>query len=225
SRPGRRAAPCVPRRPPRSRSRPRGRTSDGRGRRRMQPTRSGGGGGRPSRRPAAAGRWPSRAPRRSCLLRVRILLSSWTIRITAPCVHTRSAPRRPPERSGASEGVAMPVLGREALSRELAAGRRGGVYFLFGQDEHSKEEAVAELLAAHLDPATRDFNFDQLRGTEVDAEALASAIATPPLMAEWRVVLVREAQALATSARTRSVIEAALERPVPGLALVLVATI
>jgi len=119
----------------------------------------------------------------------------------------------------------MPVLGREALSRELAAGRRGGVYFLFGQDEHSKEEAVAELLAAHLDPATRDFNFDQLRGTEVDAEALASAIATPPLMAEWRVVLVREAQALATSARTRSVIEAALERPVPGLALVLVATI
>jgi len=119
----------------------------------------------------------------------------------------------------------MAVLGREALTRALAAGRRGGVYFLFGEDEHSKEEAAAELVAAHLDPATRDFNFDQLRGSELDAETLASAIATPPLMAEWRVVLVREAQALAASARTRSVIEAALARPVPGLALVLVATI
>ena len=119
----------------------------------------------------------------------------------------------------------MAVLGREALTRALAAGRRGGVYFLFGEDEHSKEEAAAELVAAHLDPATRDFNFDQLRGNELDAEVLASAIATPPLMAEWRVVLVREAQALATSARTRSVIEAALARPVPGLALILVATI
>jgi len=119
----------------------------------------------------------------------------------------------------------MAVLGREALTRRLAAGHRGGVYFLFGEDEPSKEEAAAEVVAAHLDPATRDFNFEQLRGNELDAETLASAIATPPLMAEWRVVLVREAQALAASARTRSVIEAALERPVPGLALVLVATI
>src|SRR5690606_38769971 len=85
------------------------------------------------------------------------------------------------------------VIGREALGRARAGGRLGGVFFLFGEDEYGKEEAVAELVAAHLDPATRDFNFDQLRGSELDAEALASAIATPPLMAEWRVVLVREA--------------------------------
>src|SRR5688572_14691568 len=100
----------------------------------------------------------------------------------------------------------MPVLTPEVLERELAAGRRGGVFFLFGEDEYGKEEAVAALLAAHLDPATREFNFDKLRGSEIVEETLASAIATPPLMAEWRVVLVREAQALASSARMRSVI-------------------
>src|SRR5690606_4814183 len=115
---------------------------------------------------------------------------------------------RPAGPSGASRAAAMAVLGREALTRALAAGRRGGVYFLYGEDEHGKEEAAAELVAAHLDPATRDFNYDQLRGNELDPEALASAIATPPLMAEWRVVLVREAQALAASARTRGIIEA-----------------
>ena len=119
----------------------------------------------------------------------------------------------------------MPVLRPEVLERELAAGRRGGVFFLFGEDEYGKEEAVAALVAAHLDPATRDFNFDQLRGSEIGEETLASAIATPPLMAEWRVVLVREAQALASSARMRGIIEGVLARPVAGLALILVATI
>jgi DNA polymerase-3 subunit delta len=45
------------------------------------------------------------------------------------------------------------------------------------------------------------------------------------MMAEWRVVVVRDAQALATSARMRAVIEAALQQNLPGLALVLIATL
>jgi DNA polymerase-3 subunit delta len=45
------------------------------------------------------------------------------------------------------------------------------------------------------------------------------------MMAEWRVVVVREAQALATSAKTRGVIEDVLERTPAGLALILVASL
>ncbi len=48
---------------------------------------------------------------------------------------------------------------------------------------------------------------------------------TPPMMAEWRVVIVREVQALAATARGRAVIEDLLERPVPGLVTVLHAQI
>jgi DNA polymerase-3 subunit delta len=59
----------------------------------------------------------------------------------------------------------------------------------------------------------------------VDAERLASVIATPPLMAEWRVVLVKEAEALTSSARSRDALLAVLKKPPPGLALILTATI
>jgi DNA polymerase III subunit delta len=114
-------------------------------------------------------------------------------------------------------------MNQESLSRALERGARGGVFFLHGDEDHLKEVTAAAIVAAHLDPATRDFNLDQLRGSEIDAEALASILQTPPLMAEWRVVVVREAHVLAAAARTREIVEALLERPVPGLVLVLIA--
>jgi DNA polymerase III subunit delta len=119
----------------------------------------------------------------------------------------------------------MALTSPDKLRKALAAGRRGGVFFLFGEEEFLKEEAAAAITAAHLDPATRDFNYDQLRGADVEPETLASIASTPPLMAEWRVVVLREAQALATNARGRAAIESLLARPIPGLALVLVATL
>jgi DNA polymerase-3 subunit delta len=119
----------------------------------------------------------------------------------------------------------MALTSPDALSRALASGKLGGVYFLFGEEEYLKEELAAAVVAAHLDPATRDFNLDQIRGSDTTPEALASIIATPPMMAAWRVVVVRDAQALATSARMRAVIEAALQQNLAGLALVLIATL
>jgi DNA polymerase-3 subunit delta len=44
-------------------------------------------------------------------------------------------------------------------------------------------------------------------------------------MAPWRVVVLREAQALGTSARLRAAVESILDRPVPELALILVANL
>ena len=64
------------------------------------------------------------------------------------------------------------------------------------------------LIANHLDPATKDFNLDPLRGTDVDAETLASVLATPPMMAEWRCVVLREVEGLASGKqRARSLDE------------------
>ncbi len=77
------------------------------------------------------------------------------------------------------------------------------------------------LVEAHLDPATGDFNFDPLRGTEVDTETLASVLGTPPMMAEWRVVVIREVEGLATSPRSRDVLLEVVAKPPPGLVLIL----
>ena len=102
---------------------------------------------------------------------------------------------------------------------------KGGVFFLFGEDGFRKGEEGRALVDWHLDPSTRDFNFDSLRGSEVSVENLASIIATPPMMAEWRVVLLREMEALTSSSRARDVLLGVAKSPPPGLALVLIATI
>ncbi len=101
---------------------------------------------------------------------------------------------------------------------------RGGAFYLYGDDEFRKDEIVRALVDAHLDEATRDFNLDLLRGSEVDVERLASVLATPPMMAQWRVVVVRDVEGLASSARSRDVLLAAASSPPPGLALVMSCT-
>ncbi|MEQ9400687.1 MAG: DNA polymerase III subunit delta [Longimicrobiales bacterium] len=101
---------------------------------------------------------------------------------------------------------------------------RGGVFYFHGDDDFRKEEALRALVDLHLDPATKDFNLDWLRGGDVDGEQLASVIATPPMMAEWRVVVVREVEGLASSPKTRQVLLDAADAPPPGLALILSCT-
>ena len=109
--------------------------------------------------------------------------------------------------------------------RKVLQGSPGGVFFLHGEDEHRKGEAREALVDAHLDPATRDFNLDVLQATEVSVEDLARILATPPMMAEYRVVVVRGAEAFAGAARSRDLVLRLVESPPPDLALILSARI
>ena len=101
----------------------------------------------------------------------------------------------------------------------------GGAFYLHGQDQFRKEAAVRALIDAHIDPGTRDFNLDLLRGTDVSPETLASVMATPPMMGEWRVVVVREVEGLAPSKHAREALSRVVADPPPGLALVLSCTV
>ncbi len=76
-----------------------------------------------------------------------------------------------------------------------------GAYYVYGEDEYQKAEAVRQLVAAAVDPVTRDFNFDTRRASDLDAESLGSLLGTPPMMAEKRVTVVREVGALKKDAR------------------------
>jgi DNA polymerase-3 subunit delta len=117
----------------------------------------------------------------------------------------------------------VPQISNDALARALRDRSQGSVFFFHGEEEYLREASVDRVVAAYLDPATRDFNFDQLRGSETSADGLASLLATPPMMAEWRVVVLREAQGLSNKAR--EVVEAAVAKPDPSVALVVTATI
>ncbi|HEX8394758.1 MAG TPA: DNA polymerase III subunit delta [Longimicrobium sp.] len=117
----------------------------------------------------------------------------------------------------------MPAIRPAQLDRTLRERVAGGAFFFHGDEDFLREEAAGRVVAAYLDPATRDFNFDQVRGADVAAEDLASVIGTPPMMAEHRVVVVRDAQGL--SVKAREVVEAAAKAPPAGLILVLSAAI
>lgn len=90
----------------------------------------------------------------------------------------------------------VPPLRAAIQDKKFAA-----AYYLHGEDEFLKEEALRHLLDAAVDPATRDFNLDQRKGSDLDGEALASLLAVPPMMAERRVVVIRDASALRKDAR------------------------
>ena len=111
------------------------------------------------------------------------------------------------------------------IPKQLLAAREGGVFFLHGEDEFRKQAAARFLVGRYADPATRDFNLDRLHGSEVSVERLASAIATPPMMADWRVVHLQETEALVSSPKARQVILDTAKNPSPGLVLILQATI
>ena len=111
------------------------------------------------------------------------------------------------------------------LPKSLAAAKGGGVFYLHGEDEYRKLEAARALVERYLDPGTRDFNFDRLNGSETTVDRLATVIATPPMMAEWRVVHVKETEAFASSPKARAVILGAAKSPPSGLVLILQATV
>ncbi len=111
------------------------------------------------------------------------------------------------------------------LRKVLDQGSRGGVFFFYGDDEYRKGEAFRDLVDAHVDPGMRDFNVDVLRAGETSVEDLARILATPPMMADWRVVAVKDVEVFAGAARARDLILDLADSPPRDLALILSARI
>src|SRR5688572_6313546 len=109
----------------------------------------------------------------------------------------------------------------KALRAALQDKQFSPAYYLHGDDEFLKEEALRHLIEAAVDPATRDFNLDQRKGGDLDAASLASLLATPPMMAERRVVVIREAPSLRKDAKEALV--KYLKSPVNDLLVLLTA--
>jgi len=94
------------------------------------------------------------------------------------------------------------------------------VYYFKGADDFLKESTSRELMAAVLDPATRDFNLEVLRGDDATAEGLDTAVSTPPMFAERRMVVVREVSDLRKD--VRAALDRYLKQPAPDVVLLLV---
>ncbi len=115
----------------------------------------------------------------------------------------------------------MASAGEKALHAALKQRTFDPVYFFHGEDDYLKDARTRNLVEAAVDPATRDFNLEVRRGSELDAEALDSLLSTPPMLAERRVVVVREVDKLKKDAR--ALLLRYLARPATDTVLVLVA--
>src|SRR3989304_5865586 len=115
----------------------------------------------------------------------------------------------------------MPSVAMRVLKTALESGSFDRVYLFHGDDEFLKEEKVRAVVERATDAATRDFNLEVRRGADLDAAALRQALDALPVMAERRVVVIRDVTGLRKD--VRAVLERDLERPAADTVLRLVA--
>lgn len=116
----------------------------------------------------------------------------------------------------------MPPQTIDALLRSLKRGDVAPAYYFYGAEDLLKQEAIRGLLDRVLDPGLRDFNLDQRSAAQADAEEVYSLCRTPAMMADRRVVVLRDVEAWKRKTRARTVVLDYLAKPSPDSVLLLV---
>lgn len=99
----------------------------------------------------------------------------------------------------------------EDIIRSVRAGEVKPVYLLMGAEDYYIDKLSDFLTDTLLKPEERDFNLDVAYGLEVTADKVVELARAYPVMADRRVVLVREAQAM----RSLDALEAYLRHLTP----------
>ena len=82
------------------------------------------------------------------------------------------------------------------IMRDLKAQKIAPVYYLMGEEDYYIDRLSDAIVDAVLAKDERDFNLDVVYGAEVNIDKVIELAHAYPMMAERRVVLVREAQAI-----------------------------
>lgn len=116
----------------------------------------------------------------------------------------------------------MPAQSVEALFRSLAKGGLAPVYYLYGPEDVLKDEAVRTIVERAVDPTLRDFNFDQRSAAQLDAEEIYALCNTLPMLADRRVVLLRDIEGWKRKTKGRAEFIRYLQRPSPETVVIMV---
>jgi DNA polymerase-3 subunit delta len=102
----------------------------------------------------------------------------------------------------------------------MPRGKLARVYLLLGEEEFTRELWIQSLIERVLEPGSRDFNLEVRHAGQLNAEELDSALNTPPLLADRRVVVLRDVTSLKKG--PRHVLDRYLEAPADNTVLLLV---
>lgn len=105
----------------------------------------------------------------------------------------------------------------ELIIRDLKARKYAPIYYLMG-DESYYIDKISDFVAENvLKPEERDFNQMVMFGSDVSEYGVAEAARRYPMMAEYQVVIVKEAQNI----KNTEAIEAYLRNPLASTVLVM----
>ncbi|MEW6509349.1 MAG: DNA polymerase III subunit delta [Bacteroidota bacterium] len=108
------------------------------------------------------------------------------------------------------------------LKRELKRGSVRPVYVLYGDEDFLMDEALESIMTLALAGADRGFNLDVMHGADADGRDIVARASSFPMMAERRVVAVREADKLGT--RDAELVSAYVDHPSISTCLILAGT-
>jgi len=103
------------------------------------------------------------------------------------------------------------------IEKQLSEGKFAPVYLLMGEEGYYIDQISQLILDTALKPEERDFNFDLLYGADTRANDIINLARQFPMMAERRVVVVREFQSLPD----KDVLVSYVKNPMPSTILVL----
>src|SRR3989442_2449239 len=111
----------------------------------------------------------------------------------------------------------MGALTFDALLRSLKPEGRAPdpVYYLHGDEDILKDEALRALTARAMEAAARDFNVDTRSAADLDAATLRALVDTPPLLAQTRVVVLRGIEQMRRGSKARQELLRYLAAPNP----------
>ncbi len=106
--------------------------------------------------------------------------------------------------------------------RRIRQGEIAPAYYLTGAEDILKDDLTTLVVEGIVDPSTRDFNVDIRQASDLDGESFHALVETPPMLADRRVVVVRNVEQWRKNSKVWHVVERYLDHPSPTTVLVLV---
>lgn len=116
----------------------------------------------------------------------------------------------------------MPKTPFDTFSKQIKAGTIPAAIYLYGSEDVLKDEAVRAILDRVVDPGLRDFNYDQRSAGQLDAESIETLCNTLPMMADRRLVVIRDIEVWQKRAKGRATLLHYLQKPAAETVLILV---
>lgn len=83
----------------------------------------------------------------------------------------------------------------KSILESIAKGSASVGYYLFGEEAYLKQRTISAIKNATVQPDFAEFNFDEMWGKDIgDGKELFDAILALPMMADRRLVILREAE-------------------------------